>query len=65
MDLVGLAELGGVGYVVDDGVREWRADDVVTEGPFDVDGTLACTEDIPVSSLGSGSFNGSRRYLAA
>lgn len=64
-DLVGLADVGGVGYVVTEGCFE----DLSKAGDFEVELDLF-TEDLkcvpgPVSSLGSGAFKGSSRYLVA
>jgi len=64
-DFVGLAEVGGVGYDDTDACFE----DLPNAGDFEVELDLL-TDDVkcvpgPVSSLGSGAFKGSRRYLAA
>ena len=61
---VGLAEDGGVGYPDDDEVV-WDFADVWAVGDFMVDEYLGGAEDWPVSSYGSGAFNGSSRYLVA
>jgi hypothetical protein len=59
--LVGLAEVGGVGYAETEGVFEL----LVTAGPLEVDGARVKWLPGPVSWLGSGAVKGSERYLEA
>ncbi len=60
-DLVGLAEVGGVGYADDIGLG--AALEVAC--PLEVDGARVNWLPGPVSWLGSGAVEGSRRYLEA
>ena len=55
-DLVGLADVGGVGYTCEDGVLEL----VATAGCLEVDAAR-----VKPSSLGSGAVKGSSMYLEA